>query len=70
MSADQKKKLKSFMVMACATNQDCANALGIHLATFSNKLNGKTDWTLDEVKKLCKYLSIIDPSDMANIFIW
>lgn len=33
-------------------------ALGVNVTTLNSKLNGKTDWTLDEIEKSCSLLSI------------
>ena len=40
------------------TQSAFAEALGINVATLNLKLNGKTDWSLTEVEKVCTLLNI------------
>lgn len=42
-----------------------ANLIGIDDKTFSQKMNGKTDWKLKEIQALNE---ILKPSDINSIF--
>lgn len=44
------------------TQETTARAIGISPNSLSRKINGKRDFTLYEVSKLCKYLNICDPT--------
>jgi len=39
------------------TVADMAGVLGVSAVTMSNKLNGRTDFTLTEARKIVKYLN-------------
>ncbi len=38
-----------------------ASLIGMHGNTLSRKVNGESDFTLTEVRKLCRVLRIADP---------
>lgn len=40
------------------TQKAFADAMGMNVATLNAKLNGKTDWTLTEIEKVCTRLNI------------
>lgn len=44
-----------------------ADAIGISLSAFRRKLEGKTEFTREEINAVCKYLEI-DDSDLLTIF--
>lgn len=37
------------------TQESIAKLLGHTRATISRKMNGKSEWTIEEVEKLCEY---------------
>lgn len=50
-----KNKIKAHMSLNGITQADMAKRLEIGQHTFSNKLNGKTPFTLNESKKIADY---------------
>lgn len=44
-----------------------AHAIGISLSTFRRKIEGKTEFTREEINAVCKYLEI-DNSELLTIF--
>ena len=56
-------KVKGYLVEQGIKQKEVASILGISATTFNNKLNGLGDFTMTEVKKMCKELGI-----NANIF--
>ena len=47
-------------------NKD-ADAIGIRLSAFRRKIEGKTEFTREEINAVCKCLDI-DDSDLLSIF--
>lgn len=52
------RKAKARMVMLGLTQPDVAQALGINVATFNQKLNNNRRIYLDEYYKLCEILEL------------
>jgi transcriptional regulator with XRE-family HTH domain len=52
------RKVKARMVMLGLTQPDVAQALGINVATFNQKLNNNRRIYLDEYYKLCGILDL------------
>lgn len=50
-------KLKGLMVENNITQMQMAKLLGISVSTFNQKLNGKSDFTIQEAKKISKILN-------------
>jgi transcriptional regulator with XRE-family HTH domain len=50
--------LKTEMTRHRKTNADMAKYLGVSDNTFSFKLNGKREFTLDELKKIAQLFSV------------
>lgn len=50
------------------TLDDFAVALGIHSATLSAKLNGKSPWNMPEIEKACSLLGLSIPDDLGYFF--
>lgn len=57
-------KLKGKILEMDKTYADCASALGISVTAFSNKINDKSKFYIDELEKLGDYLSM--SSDERN----
>lgn len=57
------------MKKAGYTQGDIAQHLGTHKNTISNKLNGRSEFTIPEIKKLCVLLNITESNDIMEIFI-
>lgn len=64
-----KLKFRGRMVAAGHTQRTIASALDISEHTISRKVNGGSDFTLDEVEKICALLNITDPVEKAEIFL-
>ena len=45
-----------------------ANAMDIHAATLSLKLNEKTPWTMPQIEKACSLLGLNIPDDLDYFF--
>lgn len=45
-----------------------AKAMGIHVATLSSKLNGKSTWTMTQIEKACLLLGLEIPKDLDYFF--
>ena len=54
-------KLKERIKIAFGTQKDFAEAVGMNAATLNFKLNGKAEWTIKEIEKVCSLLEI--PND-------
>ena len=52
------RKLKGILSMNGMTQQDLANLLDLSASTLSFKINGKTEFTLNEAKKISKYFNM------------
>lgn len=51
-------KLKALLVERGIKQREISETLGITLSTFNNKLNGIGDFSISDVKKICKKLEI------------
>lgn len=60
----QANKLKSYMALRGETIKSLAATIGIASKTLSEKINGKSDFTLNEAEKLIQILGIDDPADV------
>lgn len=63
-----KDKLKGKLVEKKKTYEDCANALGVSITTFSNKMNGKGSLYIEEVNTLSNFLELTD-NEKIEIFL-
>lgn len=61
-------KLLGIMREQGKTQAEVADAIGIGKATFNKKLKGHTDFSLENIKKLCSYLSI-DKESVGEVFL-
>jgi len=61
-------KLKGKLVEKKKKYADCSKALGIETNTFSNKMNGKSKFYVDEVNKLSEFLGLTE-SEKVDIFL-
>lgn len=52
------RKLKGILTMNGMTQQDLANLLGLSASTLNFKINGKTEFTLNEAKKISDYFKM------------
>ena len=62
-------KLKGKMAEAGETQKTLASKIGMSTNSLSNKLKGKRDFTVIEVKKICDVLGISDNAEKAKIFL-
>lgn len=60
-------ELKAEMARSGLTTKKLAEELGIHPATLSNKINGKTEFACDEMMKIGEILHL-SQKHMADIF--
>lgn len=61
-------KLKGKMKECDKTYKECADILDISLTAYSNKVNGITDFKLDEAKKLSDFLGC-NTQETVDIFL-
>ena len=61
-------KLKGKMKERDKTYKECADILDISLTSYSNKVNGITDFKLDEAKKLSDVLGC-NTQETVDIFL-
>ena len=61
-------KLKRKMKERDKTYKECADILDISLTSYSNKVNGITDFKLDEAKKLSDFLGC-NTQETVDIFL-
>lgn len=61
-------KLKGKIVERDKTYQKCADYLGMSIATFSDKMNEKRKFYIDELDKLGNFLEMTD-GEKADIFL-
>ena len=62
------KKLKVKLFTKNLTYEDISRVLKISVPTFSNKINGKNEFTLSEVTKLSVYLNL-SKEEKEEIFL-
>lgn len=60
-------KLRGLIREKFSTQAAFAETLGMHSATLSNKLSGKTDWTRQEIERAAEVLDIAI-SDIPTYF--
>ena len=44
-----------------------SNLIGMHCNTLSRKIKGNSDFTLSEIRKLCRVLHITDPAQVFDL---
>jgi putative transcriptional regulator len=57
-------KLKGYLKEKGITQDQAAQTLQIKMKQFNNKLNGRSDFTMTEVKLICEWLNV-----KADIFL-
>lgn len=60
-------EFKIAQIRAGVSKEDMASALGVNIATVYRKINGESDFTLSELKKLKKILKL-SSEDVDSIF--
>jgi transcriptional regulator with XRE-family HTH domain len=60
MNSYQPAKLKAILIEKGISRESIAKEMGMSLTTFQYKLNGKTEFKVSEVFKLCRLLEIDD----------
>ena len=61
-------KLKGKLVEKKKTYKDCSKYLGITIASFSNKMNNKSKFYIDEINQLSKLLELTN-QEKIDIFL-
>lgn len=61
--------LRAKMVECGYSQGQVASLIGMHGNTLSRKVNGESDFTLTEVRKLCHVLRIADPVRVFDLSI-
>ncbi len=61
-------KLKGKLVEKKKTYRDCASHLGVTVATFNNKMNGRSKMYIDEVNSLSEFLGL-SYKEKVDIFL-
>jgi hypothetical protein len=62
------QKLKGAIVGKGKTYEECARGLGISVTAFSNKINGKAGFKVEEAAKLSELLDLTK-EDRVEIFL-
>ncbi len=62
-------KLKGRMVIAGYTQKTLSEVLKMNVNTLNRKLNGRSQWTLEEISRLCDALGISEGREKADIFL-
>lgn len=62
-------KLKGKIVENGLSQHACAKAIGMSKNTFNSRVNGKSQFNLDEISRLCSLLNINDVEEKVNIFL-
>lgn len=52
-------KLRGRIIEKFGSQKDFAMAMGMNVSTLSLKLNGKSEWTREEIEKACHLLDIL-----------
>lgn len=52
------KRLKTALFGQKVTYKEAAEMIGISVSAFNNKINGRVDFKLDEMLKLCDFLDL------------
>lgn len=61
--------LKGKIAAAGLTQKKLGALIGMSENTLSAKINGSARLYVDEVERICAELSIVDPSEKAEIFL-
>jgi len=61
-------RLKGKIVECRKTYQECADYLGMSIATFSDKMNGKRKFYIDELDRLGDFLGMTK-EEKADLFL-
>ncbi|MBQ4018040.1 MAG: helix-turn-helix transcriptional regulator [Paludibacteraceae bacterium] len=61
--------LKAKIVENGLTMEELADKISVSRTTLFYKMSGKTQFTLDEVVKICDVLNIHTPEEKTNIFL-
>jgi len=64
------RELLGAIVVAYKTQRDFANFLGISPVSLSNKLSGKANWKLAEVRRVKKLLGLSDAETISYFNLW
>lgn len=61
--------LKGKIAESGLNQQKLAPLVKISKNTLNKKVNGKTNFTTDEIERLCEVLGITSPDEKCNIFL-
>lgn len=64
-----KRLLCSKILGAGYTQKSLAMAVGMSKNALNAKINGKSEFTLGEINRICEKLKIVDPLDKVQIFL-
>ena len=59
-----KKAFQIAVIAAGMTYEDVARAIGINVSTLYRKSTGKSEFTRNEIQKLCEVLNLESPMDI------
>lgn len=65
----QANLLRGEIVAAGKTVASVAEEIGMKTKTMYNKMNGQSQFTVDEAESLCAVLHITDPAKKCSIFL-
>lgn len=59
-----KRAFKALLILKNKSMEDVAKFLGISRTTLYRKMNGESDFFLNEIQKLCEFLQIENPMEI------
>lgn len=63
-----KNLLRSKIAFYATSQRKLAQKMGLSEKAFSEKMQGKYDWSLTEVQKICRLLKINSANEIKSIF--
>ena len=63
------RRLKAAIILAGYTQAELAEAASMSKNALNAKINGRSDFRLDEIDTLCRLLTIEKDEDKAQIFL-
>jgi len=62
-------KLKGKIIAAGYTQKTLSEVLKMKVNTLNRKINGRSQWTLDEIARLCEALGLSESREKVEIFL-
>lgn len=62
-----KNKFRAALALKGYSYEDIAKKIGVHVTSISNKVNGKTEFNREEIKKIVNILEL-NPEELMWVF--